>query len=663
MHTKQMIKALMITISIALNVSVGISIKADSIAGERCDEQEHVTGMDENGNVSDLSVENGSFENHPSLFSTDNVQIVNFNISGSKVTEYVNSEDSKLVGYLNGAYAADGAYLGTTGNGKVKFMIAGEIGVVDSEDVQVVNYKDAKSVSYYTVSGGRLIHKITTNMTKASYASSLDNGQAPTYLKDGAKYYSYDGHYFYSENQYAQMLEDYKNNNRDHSVNNNSPFYNYYQFLPLRSTTRYSEDELNNIIRNRPINVNSKMQNIASSLIENQNKYGVNALLVAGIAGNESAWGTSNISQTKNNLFGLNAVDSSPGASANTFSSVDQCIKEFTETWMSKQYMNPSNWKHAGSFLGNKESGFNVRYASDPYWGEKAAAGAYVLDKNGGNRDMYSFRVGIKNAFTQVNVRRGSSTSTKAVYQTPKQRNTTFIVRRKNPINNFYEIQSDGVLNADRTNLDESGEYNKSNMLVNISSNYIKVISDSNMNFRDVNSGDWYYDEVDYVSKIGIMTGMKTDIFGPMDSIARAQFAVMLWRIGGEEPIPYNGKFPDVGNNIWYTDAIAWASKYNIITGYQDTGKFMPASPITRQELAVMLYRYANYRKMDTNKKADLSKFKDSTMVIDYAKDAMRWAVGSGIITGKYQGTQLDPLGVTSRAECAIMIDRFLKLI
>ncbi len=506
MNTRRIAYTLLVTASVALSVSLGVSAKADSLAGERPDEEEHITGMDENGDVSEIPSENGKFETKARTFASSQVQVVNFNVSGSKVTEYVNAEDSTIDGYLNGAYAADGAYLGTTDQGKVKFMVAGEQGVVDSDEVQVVNYQDAKSVSYYTVSGGRLIHKITTNMTKEAYANSLDNGDAPSYLKEGVKYYSYDGHYFYNENQYSQMLEDYKSGSRSNSLNNNNPYYNYYQFLPLRSVSRYTADELNDVLTRKPIASNSKMQSIAGALVNNQNKYGVNALLVAGIAGNESAWGTSNISQTKNNLFGLNAIDSSPGTSANTFSSVEQCIKEFTETWMSKQYMNPSNWKYEGAFLGNKESGFNVMYASDPYWGEKAATGAYALDKIGGKEDLHTYTIGVKEAFTQVNVRRGSSTSTNALYQTPKPGNTTVIVRRKDPVNNFYEIQSDGVLNSDRSALDNStGVYNSSNMFGNISSNYIKVISESELNFQDIHQGDWYRDEVSYVSKIGIM--------------------------------------------------------------------------------------------------------------------------------------------------------------
>ena len=80
----------------------------------------------------------------------------------------------------------------------------------------------------------------------------------------------------------------------------------------------------------------------------------------------------------KNNLFGLNAVDSSPGESADRFSSVDECIRQFMSSHMSKAYLYPENWSYNGGYLGNKGGGINVRYASDPYWGEKAAAIAWT---------------------------------------------------------------------------------------------------------------------------------------------------------------------------------------------------------------------------------------------------------------------------------------------
>ena len=133
------------------------------------------------------------------------------------MTEYV-EEGSNTSGYTHGSYGADAAYLGTSG-GKVRFMLSGVIGLVDANKVQVVSAAAAQSVSYYAVTGGRLIHYITINVNKSSYASVLDNGAAPSYLSEGTKYYSYDGHYFYPESAFQQMLEDYKNGNRSRSVN------------------------------------------------------------------------------------------------------------------------------------------------------------------------------------------------------------------------------------------------------------------------------------------------------------------------------------------------------------------------------------------------------------------------------------------------------------
>ena len=108
------------------------------------------------------------------------------------------------------------------------------------------------------------------------------------------------------------------------------------------------------------------MTNSAGLFLNYQNQYGVNAMLAIGVAANESTWGTSDIAVTKNNLFGLNAVDTSPGQSANTYESVDSCIKTFMETYMSKKYLNPGASLYAGGYLGNKASGINVKYASDP---------------------------------------------------------------------------------------------------------------------------------------------------------------------------------------------------------------------------------------------------------------------------------------------------------
>ena len=181
------------------------------------------------------------------------------------------------------------------------------------------------------------------------------------------------------------------------------------------------------------------------------------------------------------------------------------------------------------------------------------------------------------------------------------------------------------------------------------------------MKFTDVHKGDWFYDAVAYVNERGLMTGLNETTFGPAQTLARAQFAVILYRMEGEPDVSYRNVFPDVPDGIWYTDAIMWASENGIITGYTNTGKFGPADKITREQMAVMMYRYAQYKKYDTSEKADFSKFDDASRVSGYAKEAMHWAVVTGIITVKYNGTRIDPLASANRAECATIIMRFVE--
>ena len=446
--------------------------------GEHTVDEQNINVVDKDGNVSfiDASKDDTVVASMLSERSLE-AQIVNLRQTPG-VLNY-KEVGTGADGYIAGAYGADAAYLGTDGE-NVKFMIGGVVGKVSRSKVQVVSKSDAKSISYYAISGGRLDHYITNNVNGSSYSSTLDNGPAPAYLKSGIKYYSYDGHYFYTESDFEEMLEDYNRNVRTHSVNANNPYYNYFQYLPLRSQSNYSGNALNTMI-NKKVSSTSKMKDTGVEFTENQNLYGVNALIMVGIAANESGWGTSNIAKTKNNLFGLNAVDSSPGQSANYFASVEQCITEFANKWMSKEYVNPKNWKYYGGFLGNKGSGMNVKYASDPYWGEKAASMAWNLDKGNGNKDYNKYTLGIKDTImpnNTVNVRKESNTSSTTLFKTPKQANCSYIILNKTAVNKFYKIQSDGVLNSGRTGINsESGVYNFSNMYAYISSDYIKIIN------------------------------------------------------------------------------------------------------------------------------------------------------------------------------------------
>ncbi len=183
----------------------------------------------------------------------------------------------------------------------------------------------------------------------------------------------------------------------------------------------------------------------------------------------------------------------------------------------------------------------------------------------------------------------------------------------------------------------------------------------ANLPFVDVSSSDWFQPYVAYVYQNNLMKGLDNTHFGPVQNLARAQFAVILHRMNGEPKVDYTAKFPDVGDGIWYTDAILWASSIKVVNGYSDTGRFGPADYINREQMAVMMYRYADYKGYSTGNKADTSKFKDASQVTGYAREAMKWAYGNGIITGKDYETRLDPQGNASRAECATIIMRFVE--
>ena len=397
----------------------GESAAQTDLQDENGQRLETVTAMDENGNIYEVgdsdgtvgesAAEDGSEEGTDaesgiSLFSARSaavsMKVVNFNTKSNATTDFTYSGGS---GYTNGDYGADAAYLGTDGSGDIRFMLAGVTGTVKKSEVEVVDYSSvADNVSYYEVSGGQLIHYISYNLNEGP-SSSINNGPpAPSYLSEGVKYFSYDGHYFYED--YKTMLNDYQSgSNGASAVNCGNAFYNYFQFLDMNSSTNYSGDELDSILSSKISSSSSKLLGTGTLFVKYQNKYSVNALLSLGIAVNESAWGTSSICMDKNNLFGLNAVDTSPGQSANYFASVEDCIREFMSEWMADGYLSSSDWRNHGELLGNKGEGINVSYASDPYWGEKAAAIAWELDAAGGSHDYLGISSGSGNESSEDN--------------------------------------------------------------------------------------------------------------------------------------------------------------------------------------------------------------------------------------------------------------------
>ena len=177
--------------------------------------------------------------------------------------------------------------------------------------------------------------------------------------------------------------------------------------------------------------------------------------------------------------------------------------------------------------------------------------------------------------------------------------------------------------------------------------------------FTDVNTTDWFYNDVMFVYEKGLMLGTSKTTFSPYGTATRGMMATILWRMEGS-PAPKGGNgFSDVDAGKWYADAITWTSENGIFRGY-DNNLFMPEDPITREQLAAIFYRYADYKGYDTSVKGNLSKFKDADKISDYAETAMQWAVDSGLIKGR-DDSSLDPQGTATRAEIAAMLHRFIK--
>ena len=281
---------------------------------------------------------------------------------------------TNTTGYLNGCYGNDAAYIDTSENGtEVLFKQAGVSGWVNIEDVTLHNIydqEDVSSINHYVVENNELLHKITTNINENTYANTLNLGTIN--LTDGI-YYSYDGHYFYRS--YEDMIIDYRNETFE-SSSNKQPFYNYYQFLPHRSISNYTAEDINWYVRyylGFSSTKESLLVNSGKWFMEAQNKYGTNAVMMFCVAMNESNLGRSNLAYEKNNLFGHAAYDESPSQSANRFKNIEDSIHSHAKNFLHNKYLNSKSSVYHGGFFGDKASGMNVSYASDPYWGEKAA--------------------------------------------------------------------------------------------------------------------------------------------------------------------------------------------------------------------------------------------------------------------------------------------------
>lgn len=310
-------------------------------------------------------------------------------------------------------------------------------------------------------------------------------GPAPSDMNEGVKYYSYDGVNFYSDSDFK---------------NKSFTYYNYYQFLPLRSKTNISADIFNSYISKYD---NSVIRGTGQTFIDAQNKYGINALLLFAMAAHESANGTSGYATKRNNLFGWNAIDADPNQ-ATSFSSVAVCVNQQAGVNL-RGFVDVTDGRFFSSSLGNKGSGLNVKYASDPYWGMEIASIAYQIDKlsknkNGTLNDYNYYSLSLINKF-DIPVKQDASDGSKTLYTTQygPHYQEGFIVIDLGTQGSYTKVQStnpideNGNIKTHRTPITTGnlnpisyGEYDFDRSVAYINSEYLTVINKKNDVIVDV---------------------------------------------------------------------------------------------------------------------------------------------------------------------------------
>lgn len=177
--------------------------------------------------------------------------------------------------------------------------------------------------------------------------------------------------------------------------------------------------------------------------------------------------------------------------------------------------------------------------------------------------------------------------------------------------------------------------------------------------FTDVDSGMWYSEGIDFVVAAGLFEGTSATTFEPNRDMTRAMLVTVLCRLENEPDLTVNSLFSDIAHETWYTRAVAWAAENNIVQGY-DSETFGPDDPITREQIAAVLYRFADYKGYDLTPSEDLASFSDSGEVSGWALNAVKWAVAEGLLEGSEEN-RLEPGGNASRAQIAVILMRFIE--
>ena len=401
-------------------------------------------------------------------------------------TSYTYMDTGSLYGGVDAAHL-DTAWSNSQYSWMAKVKIGNFTGWIRTTTYELVPITWVKSTSSYTVTDSEIRHNYVSKIQNEYYGSAGSTiGPKPTMLNPG-KYYSYDGHYFYTNLE--TMIKDYKAGNYSNSVNKNNVYYNYYMYLSNHTKTAYSSINIDEYIRNNlgykkdvyghtASDGTSRLYGMGTFFYYAQEKYGVNAILALSLSRNETGNGKSYLAVNKNNGFGLNAVDSNPINGANWYATFSSSILGYASKWITYGYAHPRDWRYFGPQFGDKWIGMNVKYASDTYWSEKMASNYYYLDKSLGLQDYNYYQLGVVTGPTAAY--KDPNTSSRKIYTYPEKEDALVIVG-ETTVNNekWYKVVSD--LNID-SNYNEitSGNYNWNSYVYVKASQVIKINTGKN---------------------------------------------------------------------------------------------------------------------------------------------------------------------------------------
>ncbi|USK97474.1 SH3 domain-containing protein [Bacillus tropicus] len=294
---------------------------------------------------------------------------------------------------------------------RIHVQIDGMTGYVNINDVTLHPTMTGEKTSYYATKNGKLYHYVY-NPENGKHAT-YQIGNAPKHLKEGEHYEAFDKKQIGGQDSYQ-----------------------YFEYMPLRATSTYTGDEIDNFLRKS--NAKSPLIGLGKYFVSAAEKYKMNAGYLVSHAILESGWGTSRIAQDKKNLFGFRAVDSDPYNGATGFKTWEEGI-DFCAAYIDKHYLNPSGNTYNGGNLGDKAQGMNVMYASDENWGQQIASLMYRIDAMNGSKDLNKYRLGTLTAgspiFKSMAEGQTGMTSRNIMVAIKKTVNT--------PQGSYYEIVSD----------------------------------------------------------------------------------------------------------------------------------------------------------------------------------------------------------------------------